>query len=63
MRRLVRLSLLAAVVAIVIAAFAIPLWAAGGGGRVERARDANGSSSAIVPASSPGIDEIAVSGP
>jgi hypothetical protein len=62
-RKLVRWAVALAIVAAVVAAFAIPIWAASGGGNVERAPVANGSSGTIVPASPPGIDEIAVPGP
>jgi hypothetical protein len=63
-RKLVRWALALAVVAAVVAAFAIPIWAAsGGGGSVERAPVANGSSGTIAPAASPGIHEIPAQGP
>jgi hypothetical protein len=62
-RRLVRWGLVLAVVAAVVAAFAIPIWAASGGGKVEQAPAAHGSSGTVAPAASPDIDEIPVQGP
>jgi hypothetical protein len=63
-RKLVRWAVALGVVAAVVAAFAIPIWAAsGGGGSVDRAPVANGSAGTIAPAASPGTDEIAVPGP
>jgi hypothetical protein len=62
-RKLVRWTVALAIAVVTVAALAIPIWAASGDGSVERAPVANGSSDTIAPASSPGIDEIAVPGP